>query len=171
MPTLNLGVIDIPYDNGGTTPKRPNKKKRKRNTAKAVASEGEGSGATSSDSTTTTQVARILEDKYGVMAAYYQKHQDDVAQAVINSLDGALESLYMGQPMPDPFAEAGQEIMAGFRMFLSTAEIEGMGVDGVPTQASIDRRSLRFKNKKSDGPRPSFVDTGTYEAAMRAWVE
>lgn len=169
MPTLNLGVIEIPYDNGGSKPKTP--KKRKRNTAKNVAAEGDGSGLASSEGTTTTQVAQILEDKYGVMAAYYSKHQDDVAQAVINSLDGALENLYMGHPIGDPFAEAGQEIMTGFKLFLATGEIEGMGVDGVPTQAAQDRRSLRHKNKKSSGPRPSFIDTGTYEASMRAWIE
>lgn len=170
MPTLNLGVIDIPYDNGGETPKRPRKGRKKRATAQQVQSESPNQ-APSDGSTSTVQVAQILESKYGVMAAYYQQHQNDITQAVVNSLDGALEDLYAGHVPADPFAEAGQEIQAGFRVFLMTGEIESMGVEGVPTQAAIDRRSLRFKSKVAGAQRPSFVDTGTYEAAMRAWVD
>ena len=34
---------------------------------------------------------------------------------------------------------------------------------------ALDGISRRFKNKKGP-PRPSFIDTGTYQAAMRAWV-
>jgi hypothetical protein len=43
------------------------------------------------------------------------------------------------------------------------------GMPGVPTRRALDGISKRLKNKKGD-PRASFVDTGTYQAAMRAWV-
>jgi hypothetical protein len=154
--TLNLGVVDVPYEDEGAKPKGNAKR---------------GQGSSKSEPSTTAQVAQILEEKYGVMEAFSTAHKDDITQALINSLEGAMETILMGGPVPDPFAEAGQAIQAEFRTFLMTAEVESMGIEGVPTQASINRRSLRFKSKVADKPRPSFIDTGTYELSMRAWVE
>jgi hypothetical protein len=116
-------------------------------------------------------VASILEEKYHVLETYVEHHTSDIGEAINHSLEGALENLHMGAPMGDPFSEAGQEIASGFRTFLMTAEIESLGVEGVPTHAALNRESLRFKSKHGNGPRPSFVDTGTYEASMRAWIE
>jgi len=156
MTDLVLGVIDVPYENEGSTPK----KKPKR-----------GEGSSRGAATTTVEVATILEEKYGVMQAFYDAHKDTVTSSLISSVEGALETLFSGGPVVDPFADAGQSIQAEFRTFLMTAEIESMGIPGVPTKAALDRRSLRFKNKVSDHARPSFVDTSTYELSMRAWVE
>ena len=140
MPTLVLGVVDVPYDNRG-------------------------------ESTSTVQVATWLEAKYGVMDNYVNRHKPDIEKSLINSREGALEDLYSGSPIKDPYAEAMREVRSGFRLFLMTGEIEQMGVEGVPTQAAIDRKSHRFKDKVSDHNRPSFVDTATYELSMRAWIK
>jgi hypothetical protein len=156
MTDLILGVVDVPYENEGATPK----KKPKR-----------GEGSSRGAPMTTVSVATILEEKYGVMQAFYDSHKDSVIGSLINSAEGALETLFMGGPVTDPFADASQSIQAEFRTFLMTAEIEGMGIPGVPTKAAQDRRSLRFKAKVGPNQRPSFIDTGTYELSMRAWIE
>ena len=147
MTDLVLGVVDVPYSDGNVKSEK------------------------SSSPTTTVDVAQILEEKYGIMQAFYDAHKVDITQSLVNSAEGALENIFTGGQVVDPFAEAGQFVQSEFRTFLMTAEIESMGVPGVPTQASIKRRSLRFKNKVASGPRPSFIDTGTYEMSMRAWVE
>ena len=123
------------------------------------------------ESTSTAQVASWLETKYNVMGTYVELHRHDIEKSLINSMEGALEDLYAGSPIKDPYADAMQEVQAGFRMFLMTGEIEDAGVEGVPTQAALDRKSHRFKNKVSDHARPSFIDTSTYEMSMRAWID
>lgn len=124
-----------------------------------------------SGATTTVDVAKILEEKYGVMQAFYDAHQNDIMKSVVSSVEGALEDLFAGARVEDPFAEAGQAIQSEFRTFLMSGEIESMGIVGVPTQAAQKRRSLRFKGKVGPTQRPSFIDTATYELAMVAWVE
>ena len=156
MPNLVFGVIDVPYENEGAKPKKAPRR---------------GKGSKNPAPTTTVDVATILEDKYGVMQAFYDSRKDDITQHMISSAEGALETLFMGGPVDNPFAEAGQGIQADFRNFLMTAEIETMGIPGVPTKAAQDRRSLRFKSKVGPNSRPSFIDTGTYELAFRGWVE
>lgn len=147
MTTLNLGVIDVPYDDRS------------------------GVGGSKGEPTTTVSVATLLEEKYGVMGAFYEAHKQDITQSLVSSVEGALEDLFANGWIGDPFAEAGQAIQTEFRTFLMTGEIEKMGIPGVPTKASVERRSLRFKDKVSSGPRPSFIDTSLYEMSMVAWVE
>ena len=163
---LILGVINVPYDNGGKSsgrkvPKKPRSGKKAPPTTKSR----------STEPTDTATVATILEDKYGVMGLFAENHKEQITGALVDSLKGALEDLFAGSPVKNPYAGAQDQIAADFRNWLMTGQIEQLGVAGVPTQAAIDRRSLRFKNKKSAGPRPSFIDTGAYEGSFRAWVE
>lgn len=159
MPTLNIGVVDVPYENAGSDAVAGAKRKR-------------GDGSVKGAPVTTAEVAQYLEEKYGVMQAFYTAHEDEIKAAMISSAEGALEDLYAGAPMSsNPFSGADNEIAAMFKQFLLTGEIENMGIEGVPTQASIDRKSLRFKNKKSSEPRPSFIDSSLYELSSRAWTE
>ena len=163
MVALDLSVIDLPYSGEPDAPKpRVGKKGKPR---KGAAKKPQ------LQSTTTYEVATILEAKYGVMAHFVERHHDDIEQAMITSIEGALEDLFAGAPMHNPFAEADSAIQAEFRTFLMTAEIETMGVDGVPTQAAIDRRSGRFKTKVGPSQRPSFIDSGTYELSMIAQIK
>lgn len=153
-----MGCIDIPYENEGRDADPSRKRKR-------------GQGSSRGAPTTTAQVAQILEDKYGVMRVFYDNNKDAIEAAVVHSVEGALEDLFLGAPVKDPFAEAGAEVASGFREFLLSGQIEQLGVEGVPTQAAQDRRSLRFKSKRAKAQRPSFIDTGLYELSARAWVE
>ena len=137
---LHLGVIDLPYTSG-------------------------------TGSVTTGQVAQWLENKYGVITIFYSSHQGEIVSDLENALGGALENLLMGAPVSDNvFAGGTSKIKNRFSVFLSTAEIENFGMEGIPTQAALDGVNNRLKLKK--GPRrPSFIDTGLYSAAFLAWIE
>ena len=141
MPTLHLGVIDQPYQTGRES---------------------------------TGDVAEILEAKYEVMGHFVKKHEQDIANDLENSLEGALENVLLGgPPSSDPFAAATSAIDNRFKKFLSLKEMDALGVPGVPTQASLAGYSKRFKQKqkKGRGPRPSFIDTGLYQASFKSWVD
>jgi hypothetical protein len=174
MPDLILGVVDVSYTDD-VDPRDPTRaritKKGRVHVTDAQRIQRWMEGRSDDGPTTTAKVAQALEDKYQVMGHFYEALQDNIAGAVIHSLEGALEDLYAGAPVKDPYAEVGQEIAAAFRQFLLQGEIESMGVEGVPTKASIERKSSRFKSGTSPGPRPSFIDTSLYELSMRAWVE
>lgn len=120
--------------------------------------------------TTTGQVAEWLEDKYHVMEIFYETHQDMIGQALADAMGDAISNMMMGAPMvADPYAAADAQIESAFRKFLTSREIETLGYPGVPTLAAIEGVSSRFKSRR--GPRrPSFVDSGLYEAAFKIWA-
>jgi hypothetical protein len=163
MTTLHLGVIDIPYN---TVPTEYKKNARKSGTA---------------GTETTGDVAEWLEDKYHVMEVFFELHEDKVAKALESSVEQALDMLYLGAPVENinPFNAASADIEKSFKHFLDSQEIETIGIPGVPTQAALDGVSHRFKDPRfvkkgkklvKRPRRPSFIDTGLYEATMKAWV-
>jgi hypothetical protein len=122
---------------------------------------------------TTGDVAKILEDKYGVMAAFYKVHGADVVVPAMEvSLGGAMESLMMGRPV-NPWDRGAQMIQAGFRDFISSREAERVGIPGTPTKAALAGVNHRLKHpyRRRNASRPSFRDTGLYMNSMRVWVE
>ncbi len=120
----------------------------------------------------TGDVATWLEAKYGVMAAFYKRHGNEIAAGMVNALRGATDNLMMGAPpTSNPYAGGESGIKVAFDKFLTSGEIEGMGIPGVPTKAAQQRRSSRFKKGKAKARRPSFVDTGLYDASFKAWID
>lgn len=143
MPVLHLGVVDVPY-------------------------------AHDAGGKSTGDVAEILEGKYGVMGKFVEVHEQDIATDLEESLAGTLEDLLLGAPPgADPFGSATSDIDARFKKFLSSKEMDRLGVPGVPTAASLAGRSSRFKQKqkKSRGSRPSFVDTSLYLNSFKSWID
>lgn len=149
--TLHLGVVDMPY-------------------------------AHDPKGTSTGDVAEILEVRYHVMEVFFELHRHDIAADLEHSVAGAIEALMQGAPPENssPFGRAEAEIEKRFKNFLDSQEIERMGIPGVPTQAALDGVSHRFKNPRymkkgkklvKRQRRPSFIDTGLYEASMKAWFE
>lgn len=126
----------------------------------------------SKDGSTTAQVANILEAKYDVMQTFFDLHQDEIVDSLIESLDGQMDNILNGAPeSSNPFADSEAEIEELFKFtYLEQGEIEGK-VSGTPTQAAINRRSARFKSGKGKSGRPSFIDTGLYEKSFKAWFE
>jgi hypothetical protein len=150
MPVLHLGVTDLPYVQS------PSRRQRK----------------TNASTVTTGDVAGWLENRYHVMEVFSQEHMPDIAGDLENSLQGSLESLLLGAPPSlDPFGGATSKIEDRFRQFLSLGEMEKLGYPGVPTKASLKGVNNRMKNNQGTPGRPSFRDTGLYEASFQAWVD
>jgi hypothetical protein len=119
---------------------------------------------------TTADVARFLEEKYGVMGAFVRVHEKDVAGAIESGLAGALEALLMGQVV-DPWGRGMQAIEVAFQAFILSREAERVGIPGTPTRAALMGVSHRFKHPYARrARRPSFRDTGLYVNSFRAWI-
>lgn len=141
--TLNLGVVVQPYRSDSET-------------ARAV---------------TTANVAKWLEDEYGIMRAFVRVHGDVIQNSLAGSVAGALEALFMGRRI-DPFGRGTQAIQQKFRDFINSGEAERVGIPGTPTAAALRGVNHRRKHpyRKSNSRRPSFRDTGLYVASFRSWV-
>jgi hypothetical protein len=149
--TLHLGVVVLPYRSTG-------------NLARTL-------GVKKINALTTGDVAEILEAKYGIFAAFYRSHEDDIAKDIENSLQGAMESLLMHKAV-DPWGAAMQSIQQRWRDFISTSEAERIGIPGTPTKAALMGVSHRYKHPYAKHPRrPSFRDTGTYMNSGRFWID
>jgi hypothetical protein len=152
---LVFGVIDLPYSYGRT---RRKKKKGKTIKPKKLPSTGD--------------VAGWLENKYHVMEVFFHSKESGVIKSLEDSVEEALENLMMGAPTSsiNPYAGGTSEIENLFKKFISSREIETLGIPGVPTKAALNGISHRLKKKKGQR-RPSFIDTGLYTSSFKAWIE
>lgn len=165
---LKMGVIDQYYT---TPPGRYIKTKGGKKKFRA-------SKARNKAPVTTTQVANWLESKYHVMEIYLTLHSKQVQSFVDKALLGAARNLIIsGRMAANPLAGAEQKITADFKAFLSNREIERIGYPGIPTKAALRGKSSRFKlgyaldRAGNRTRRPSFIDTGLYQASAKAWFE
>ena len=123
---------------------------------------------------TTGDVAGFLENRYHIMELFWETHHQEITDLLTESVAGHLENLLAGAPMlvENPFMGGSEGIENLFRKFLSDREVENLGIPGVPTKAALEGVSARFKSGYNPkGRRPSFIDTGLYEAAFRAWAD
>lgn len=148
--TLHFGVIDVPYSARARTPA-------------AVRRAG---------TKTTGDVAGWLEDRYHPMEVFFEEKTDEIIGDLEDTLQGAIESMLLGAPPQlAPFGSGIAKVEDRFKQFVTTQEIEKVGIAGVPTQAARRGVSHRFKRPyKRRPPRPSFVDTGLYVASFKAWI-
>lgn len=168
---LNLGVIDIPYvdapaaGSGKKPPKNPGRKVRPR---------PHKSHEAKYRSVTTGDVAQWLENQYHPMEHFFELHGDEIADDFANSLAGAIETFFMGGPANlDVYGGATSKIEDRFKQMLSNRELDSLGYPGIPTAAAQAGVSHRHKSGYTKGkvPRPSFIDTGLYQASFKAWIE
>lgn len=163
MPTMHLGVTDIPYSWG-------QKKAGGISAAKAMQAAKRGTGT--GGGVTTGDVAGYLEARYGVMAFYLQLRAREINAAVENSVLGALETMAMGGPagLGRALDSATQLMQEQFKDMLSLRQLDGK-IHGVPTLAAQRGVSHRFKRPYVRRPsRPSFIDTGLYQNSFRVWT-
>lgn len=168
MTILHLGVIDIPYDvRVPESMKRVAVRTQRGGKAKVIK-------ASPSGGQTTGDVAEILEDKYHIMEVFFEDiGYEAVMGALVNSLEGAIENIQSGAPLSTIklYAGAESEIETAFRLFLGQQELDGV-MPGVPTKAALKGVNHRMVHPYAKrGPRPSFIDTGLYQASFKAWVE
>lgn len=162
---LHLGVNDVPYvEPKSTTPRKVAKGKRQTRRARGTARGSE---------TTTGEVAEYLEGHYHLMEIFYETHEEQINELLLQGLVDTFEAQLQGHAPPtiDPFFGALSKIEDIFKQWIATGEAERSGVPGTPTKAARKRRSLRFKSKTSGGPRPSFYDTGQFQEHFRSWME
>lgn len=139
---LRLGVADVPYSRKGGQ--------------------------------TTGEVAERLEGRYRIMQRFSAAHEDFIKDRLSAALAEGFETLLVsGRAPPDIFAGACSEIEERFRQFLDLRELDAAMDPGIPTKASLRGVNHRLKRPyaKSNPPRPSFIDTGAYQASMKAWVD
>jgi hypothetical protein len=149
---LHFGVVEFPYSWVQGKGKRAVKRSR---------------------TTTTGDVAEILEAKYKIYERFWELHKEEIIDALSEAIQSSLESALMGAPLRnDVYLSATAEIEALFRKFLSERELESKGYPGIPTAAALKGVNHRLKRPyvSSNPRRPSFIDTGVYESAFRAWV-
>lgn len=159
MTILKLGVIDIPYayDQEQLGKKGKPIKKKKKITL----------------SITTGDVAEILEKKYHPMETFFEVHRQEIGDEIAKAYVGSFQRLHATGQGPDNPAQGAMDWMQNrFKEFLAKREMEGLGIPGVPTQAALDGVSHRFAHPYAKRPsRPSFIDTGLYQASARFWIE
>lgn len=118
----------------------------------------------------TFEVGTILEDKYGLFSRFADHKMESIVEALENSIEGAMETVFMGGSVGNPFASAEGKIDQMFREFLDNEEMATLGVPGVPTKAALIGKSVRHKRQR--GPRrPSFIDSGILQASFKSWVD
>lgn len=166
MPTLHLGVLDLPYVEAPPPAKKPPKRAPRRPRPHKA-------HAKKFSNNTTGDVAEILEAKYHVMELFWELHQDDIAEDFADSLSGAIETFIMGGPVNfDVTGTATSRIEDRFKQMLSLRELDALGYPGIPTAAAEHGVSHRFKRaRQKRAARPSFVDTGLYASSFKAWVD
>lgn len=122
---------------------------------------------------TTADVAHALEERYGVMGAFWRVHGQEVADDMAAGVQGAIDALFQSKRAVNPFGNAMSRTESRFKTFISSREAERVGIPGTPTKAALAGVSHRLRHPyaKSNKRRPSFRDTGLYEASFKAWVD
>lgn len=131
-------------------------------------------------------LGKILEEKYTLFSSYVDMHKKDIEHELCEALVGAFETYQAtGHIAKQPFDAAGQELSLGLKKFIYEEELAGK-VSGVPTQAALEGISTRtmngkvpkkvrggqkFKKVRTGVRRPSFIDTGIFEASTKVWIE
>jgi hypothetical protein len=169
MATLHLGVIDIPYADTSYTKKPKNMRRGRARRGKVEAP------APSATSKSTGMVAEILEAKYHIMETFANRHEDLIVSSLNDAIEDALETMMLrGNRSPGslvPTAAGEQIIEDRFKQFLSQREMDGLA-GGVPTAAALRGVSHRFLHPYARrASRPSFIDTGLYQANFKVWVD
>jgi hypothetical protein len=114
---------------------------------------------------TTGDVAGFLERRYHIMQSFYTRNERPIGAMLAASYSRAARDLMAGAPPGrDPFAQGGEAIKESFADFLDK------NGTGIVTAAAAAGRTSRRKGKRGP-PRPSFIDTGLYQASFKAWIE
>ena len=169
MPVLHFGVIETPYAASSYQRVPKASKTFRRGAPKPIRQDAAGG----SNTKTTGDVAQILEDKYHIFETFADVlGLDIIAASLEHSLDDAIKDIQGGAPTKglSVTLAAEQELETAFRIFIDQEEMDGK--PGVPTAAALKGVNHRFLHPyaKSNPARPSFRDTGLYEASFKAWM-
>ena len=119
---------------------------------------------------TVGQVAEALENKYGIVEAFFGMQEDYIVDNFEAAYANGLDSGMSGGQWDVAWDPA--PLQPKFRRAISTRQFDGV-LRGVPTKASQGGVSHLRKDpfKKGASPRPSFMNTGMYMRSFSAWLE
>ena len=117
------------------------------------------------------EVAKILQEEYGLFQAFFDDQGQAIADAYADSLNHSLNRMMEGKRVVNVFSEGNSKTQGLFYEFINSSRIEGMGIPGVPTQAALKGINHRKKKPTTGTRRPSFLDTGILRNNFRAWME
>ena len=141
---------------------------------------------------TTYTVGKDLEKRYGLFSMFYNAHQQDIADLIATDAAIGLEMIEKGMPtsVKSVFAVSGETITDKMHNFLTSQEVERVagkyGEQGIPTKAALEgintrtlsgktpkriRKNQKFQKVVTGVRRPSFIDTGIFEASLKGWIE
>jgi hypothetical protein len=167
MPTLHLGVMDIPYAAPPSKIKKPPKRPRKRALKRPIQQQ-----LPLGHHQTTGSVALVLEKRYHVLGTLFEKHKSEVVKSMTDEVAGQLVNLMNGGPAkPLDLIGAMSEVADMLKQGIAQRELDGY--PGIPTRAAQRGISHRLLHPylKSNPERPSFIDTSTYQGSITAWFE
>jgi hypothetical protein len=120
----------------------------------------------------TGDVAGYLEERYHIYEHFFQIHSGQIGDAIADDMAGSLETMLMGGSTNLTLGTATSKIDAMFKKMLSERELDQLGYPGIPTQAAKDGVNHRMKHPYAKRrERPSFIDTGLYQASFKSWIE
>lgn len=124
-------------------------------------------------SITTGEVAEHIEEQYQLFEFFYNDQKDFINEQLLGSLENSIEAIMSGAAVTqDPFGQAASLIEDQFKKMLSSRAFDGR-IEGVATLASKNGVNHRLAHPyaKSNPMRPSFIDTGNFEASFKVWVD
>lgn len=169
MTIIHLGVTDLPYTGPDSKVVARVSTRMARGNGKDKAPRGRSHSVTK----TTGEVAEILEAEYGIMEFFWNRYGPKIIESFEEDMERQLEAQAVGLPSPDNiFGRALQTAESLFRDMIDRRELDG-AVSGVATGAARKGVNHRLSHPYAKGnpERPSFKDTGLYQASFRAWVE
>ncbi len=129
-----------------------------------------------SSNNTTGKIATILENKYGILQKFIERYQNDAVIYLKTALVNFIQDTINHQEASDnSFQTAFSQIEHEMKKFLSSQEVERVGMPNVPTQAALKgishrfKRNRKIKQKMNGQRRPSFIDTGLMESSYKVW--
>jgi hypothetical protein len=160
MTSIHFGVYDMPYSwQQQLLSKKGKPLKRTKTVTRA---------------TTTGEVAEILEKRYHIMEKFFERFEDKIIGATLDALDNSLDDyLATGHLNMQPAKAAESGIQRMFKDFISLRGAERVGIPGTPTLAALKGVNHRLAHPyaKANPRRPSFRDTGFYEATFGVEVD
>ena len=154
---LNLGFEKYPY-----TMKSSRTRKILGKGAKIYPSYGAGKD--------TAEVAQELEEEYKVVEIFWDIYGDTISENLTDAYGDAIQAVVDLSEFPKKVVsdEFTQSIQEDFRGYLDHEE---HGIKTMAAARGVSHLLPHPYSKNNPKPRPSFIDTGLYRSAFRAWVE
>ncbi|GBQ07499.1 hypothetical protein [Saccharibacter floricola] len=157
-------------------------------------------GGKNGQATTTSQVAQILEERYGIFSGFLEANSEWLTQEITTALAGAAASaLVNAEPVGPPLERVAEQLAHKLFAAISDGSIETMthgpghvptlaaqmgvnhrsksGLNGIsPAQLKAFRKAQRKlpkdeRTRPVGDPRPSFIDTSLLHSSIKGWTK